>query len=279
MFAVKNWSEALDPSFGIPTDVVFACIDDENGDISNIAAHKCFLAMVSPVFKAMFFGPAKETREVVPIGETNRGAFALMIDYIYEKEVSWEDKKLTLLLEVVNLAEMYNVEGLIEEVKKTLTKFPLTPETVIDVASAAEMFSHFEEISNQLLSHCAIFLSKQVLINKEETQQYVTRYIDSPYYYIAFKLLEMAKDLPPVKCENCLQVECDDRLPLSMQNMREGCRVFFRPGSSTVEVVGYLVEECKEESGQVWWVREEDEGFVEGLVRVKLINLFFACKS
>ena len=163
MFAVKNWSQALDPTFGLPPDIAFNIIeedvDDEFSGKDAIAAHKYFLAMVSPVFKAMFFGLTKETREVVPIRETSKDAFTLMIHYIYQKKICWMEKGVILLLEVVNLAEMYDLEGLMEEVKKPLAKYPLTPDTVIHVASAAETFSHFYEISRKLFSHCATFLA------------------------------------------------------------------------------------------------------------------------
>ena len=75
-----------------------------------------------------------------------------------------------------------------------------------------------------------------------------------------------------------MQVVCEDRLPMSLDNMREGCRVFIRLGSCTMEVVGRLKEECREHSGHLWWVREEVNR-EEEMVRVKLINLFYACKQ
>eukprot|EP00092_Neocalanus_flemingeri_P053313 GFUD01062612.1.p1 GENE.GFUD01062612.1~~GFUD01062612.1.p1 ORF type:complete len:112 (-),score=21.25 GFUD01062612.1:3-338(-) len=68
MFAVKNWSQVLDATFGIPTDVAFNIMEEDDNEDNRqdyIPAHKYFLAMVSPVFKTMFFGLAKETREVV----------------------------------------------------------------------------------------------------------------------------------------------------------------------------------------------------------------------
>ena len=282
MLSVNNWSRALDPSFGIPTDVTFKVIEDEQVLVHLIPAHKYFLAMASPVFKAMFFGPARETKDVVPIRGTSSQAFCSMIDYIYEKEICWDDRSVFSLLEVVNLAEMYNLDNLMEKVGKVLRDYPLTKETVIQVAYTAKMFSHFEDISYNLLSSCATFLATQVLKNKDEIKQFVSRYIDSPYYSIAFELREMAKEVPPIKCENCLQVECEDRLPLSMDNMREGCRVLVRLRPSRMEVLGRLVEECKDHSGQVWWVREVvdagEETEDEEMMLVKLINLFFACK-
>lgn len=154
---------------------------------------------------------------------------------------------------------MYDLEGLMEEVKKTLAKYPLlTPETVFPVASAAEKFSHFEEISRKLFSHCATFLATKVLTIKAITNQFVSIHIDTPQYAVAFKLLEMVKEVPPANCNNCMQVVCEDRLPMSLENMREGCRVFIRLGTCRMEVVGRLMGECREHSGHLWWVREEE---------------------
>ena len=55
----------------------------------------------------------------------------------------------------------------------------------------------------------------------------------------------MVKDDPHINCDNLMQVMCEDRLPMSLDNMREGCRVL---GSCRMEVVGRLVEECREHS-------------------------------
>ena len=281
MFAVKNWSQVLDPAFGIPTDVAFNVFeedDDQDKSKEYIPAHKYFLAVVSPVFKAMFFGLTKETREVVPIRGVNKEAFMIMIYYIYQRKICWEEKSITLLLEVVNLAEMYILPGLMDEVKKPLGTFPLTPDTVVSVANTAQMFSQFQEISSQLLNHCAIFLATKVVTSKAAILQFATRHIDSPYYATAFKLLELVKDVPPIRCGNCLQVTCEDRMPVALGSMRKGCRVLIRLGTYSEEV-GWLVEECREHSGHLWWIKEEGVGEgEEELRKVKLINLFFACK-
>ena len=70
--------------------------------------------------------------------------------------------KVEALWEVVNLAEIYDLE-----VKKLLAKYSQIPETVIP-ASAAEMFSHFKEISSKLFIHCTTFLlATKVLTTKQ----------------------------------------------------------------------------------------------------------------
>merc|ERR1712240_520600 len=105
----------------------------------------------------MFFGLARETEDVVPIRSTSSQAFCLMIDYIYGKDIIWCNKDIILILEVVNLAEMYLLDDLMEKVKLALDSFPLSKDTLMYVASAAWMFKQFEDISNNLFGRCAIF--------------------------------------------------------------------------------------------------------------------------
>ena len=55
----------------------------------------------------------------------------------------------------------------------------------------------------------------------------------------------MVKEVPHVNVDNVMQVMCEDRHPMSLDNMGEGCRVFVRLGSCRMEVVGRLVEEWR----------------------------------
>jgi hypothetical protein len=80
-----------------------------------------------------------------------------------------------------SLAEIYNLK-----VKKPLAMYPLIPETVIQ-ASAAEMFSHFVEISSKLFIHCATFLLATKVLT---TKQLVSIYRHS-HYVVIFNQLEM----------------------------------------------------------------------------------------
>ena len=93
-----------------------------------------------------------------------------------------------------------------------------------------------------MFSHCATFLATKAITNK-----FISIYIDTAQYAVAFKLLEMVKEVPPVNCNNCMKVVCEDRLPMSLENIRAGCRVFVRLGSCRMEVVGSvgsIVDTC-----------------------------------
>ena len=111
MFAVKDWSNALDPSFGLTPDITFVIIKNK------IMAHKYFLAMASPVFKEMLFGPNKNTDNIVHIRGTSMEAFTLMIHHIYQKYIDWLDKPVVLMMEMFDLAESYGLDKLMEELQ------------------------------------------------------------------------------------------------------------------------------------------------------------------
>ena len=50
-----------DPTFGVPFDVHFEIEDEEGFILGVVGAHKAVMALRSPVFKAMFYGPLAET--------------------------------------------------------------------------------------------------------------------------------------------------------------------------------------------------------------------------
>ena len=80
--AETDWQSKLSPDSDLPPDVSFL-VQGENGEDreTRIGAHKLLLAGVSPVFHGMFYGPMKETGEVV-VKETTPDAFKTMIKYI-----------------------------------------------------------------------------------------------------------------------------------------------------------------------------------------------------
>ena len=69
--AKTNWQSFLSADSDLPPDVFFfvktdAGEQESGGDVEKkFGAHRLFLAGVSPVFKAMFYGLMKETTEVL----------------------------------------------------------------------------------------------------------------------------------------------------------------------------------------------------------------------
>ena len=72
----------LSPDSDLPPDVSFL-VQTEDGGERYVKAHRFPLSCVSPVFRGMFFGPIKETSEVVEVKETTAEAFETMVNFIY----------------------------------------------------------------------------------------------------------------------------------------------------------------------------------------------------
>ena len=82
--AETDWQNFLSPDSDLPPDVFFLVNEEEGvGQSKTFGAHRLILAGVSPVFRMMFFGPMKETGEVLEVNETTAEAFDIMVKYIY----------------------------------------------------------------------------------------------------------------------------------------------------------------------------------------------------
>merc|ERR1711973_387588 len=87
---VAMWIPTGRPSS--PQTVVFLVKAD--GVERRFGAHRQFLAGISPVFRAWFYGPMKETERAVEVKDATPAAFGTMIDYIYrapDSDFSLED--------------------------------------------------------------------------------------------------------------------------------------------------------------------------------------------
>ena len=117
-----DWQNFLLPGSDIPPDVCFLVKDETDGEsrsYKSIGAHKLLLAGSSPVFRGQFFGPMKETGEVVEVKNTTAEAFGTMIRYIYRRPGA---NTFTLdaircpqeLIELHELADRFQILGLKE---------------------------------------------------------------------------------------------------------------------------------------------------------------------
>ena len=77
-----------DPACGIPFDVHFEIEDEEGSSVGMVGGHKAVLALKSPVFKAMLFGPLAETGDSVKIRKTSMFAFKEMLRYMHDTETA-----------------------------------------------------------------------------------------------------------------------------------------------------------------------------------------------
>ena len=197
----KNFN-TNDDEDGIPHDVTFVIKEnvakDNSEDIEiarEVKAHKHILAFHSDVFKKMFFGPLKETNDIIPINETTYEAFEKLMEYIYQVDIECKDMALGELYEIVNLAEMYNMPELMKELKTQIVITPLTKQNLVDVVDVATRFSQFEEVSSALLLSCANFFKKTVGEEKEKQMQFVLQKYEEGKERLALKFNWLAWSL------------------------------------------------------------------------------------
>ena len=161
--------------------MIFQLVDSEDKVVDTIAAHKVILAVHNEYFRAIFFGTGaffKEGKDgIVVVKETTKEAFLDLLGFIYEKDINFENKSLTDLFEILNLAQRYQVDKLKDVVSKYINNFPITMDNVAMVANAAlDLSNIFDEVSENLLKSCADLLSKQPLLLLQGSLQLFTRH-------------------------------------------------------------------------------------------------------
>ena len=151
--AETNLLVFLSPESEIPPDVLFRIQAEEEdsasreGSRKTIGAHRLILAVVSPVFRGMFFGPMKDTSEVIDVKETTAEAFETMITYIYKplNDLNGEQDIFNIsqikcpqrLLELLALADKYQILKLVTLTSEALNSLSITRENMIFTATVA----------------------------------------------------------------------------------------------------------------------------------------------
>ena len=156
-----NWKSFLSEESEVPSDVFFL-VHEEDGGSARIGAHRLLLAGVSPVFKRMFFGPMKETKEVMEVEDTSAKAVRAMIDYIYGPydEVAIEEamEDTSTLFELYALGDMYDILNLKTEIMDSLDELEVTMETLVDTATVANNYKWLHvDLSTELMMRCLNF--------------------------------------------------------------------------------------------------------------------------
>jgi len=203
----------LDPSCGIMSDVTFKIVRSINKEraedsevLGEIKGHKVILAAFSPVFKSMFFGPLKETKDVIHVEQTTLEAFEKMIEYIYQSDIDWSALSLLELYDIINLAELFNLPKLTNEIKTQMEAMPLTMESLMEVAHTAAQFTQFEEVSSALLLTCSKFLQKTKRTPADQLQ-FALDQLDTGREKTVLQLLTLVKS-NLLACTNCGEDEC-----------------------------------------------------------------------
>ena len=124
-----------DPAFGVPFDVHFEIEDDEGFIVGVVGAHKAVMALRSPVFKAMFYGPLAETGELIRIKKTSMFAFKEMVRYMHDADLDERPWAIGVreLIRMADLAERYNLPGLSERLVDYARAYLFPRESLLEV--------------------------------------------------------------------------------------------------------------------------------------------------
>ena len=200
--APENWSALLDSSSSIPTDVTFEVIEKKDDDLQSyfFDVHKIVLAVASSVFQAEFFGSAKETTERIVVEDTTRDAFETMINYVYLKDIDLEDFEMDKLYDLVNLAEKYELKGLMRILVDHLAKLsPKCEEMVMNIMLLADTFHGFDEASKALQRDCARFMLRQTLKSINDVAVFTSKHCEDGRSSVALKLINVIKNISEEK--------------------------------------------------------------------------------
>jgi len=191
----------------LPYDITFEIIENDKCKGRKIKAHKSILAAFNPVFKRMFCGALKETKDVIPVEPTTAEAFENMIKFLYHVDIDYKNMTVSEIFDLVNLAERYDVPKLMQELMVRLTNVPLAMNNFMEVAHIASEFSQFEDASAALLLHCAKYFHEELTEPREQVKFVVAQQSEGRGI-AALKLLSLAESMPPAVCENCREKDC-----------------------------------------------------------------------
>ncbi|CAL4172123.1 unnamed protein product, partial [Meganyctiphanes norvegica] len=121
-------------------------------DGSSIKAHRLLLAMCSPVFEAMFFGPNSEGPSV-HLPEDPPEAFAWILRYCYTDHVSLPN--VDTALQIYQLAHRYQMDSLVAICKDVEDFYTCTEETKFPMGSSPSVQENLETLMS-------LFAGKQV---------------------------------------------------------------------------------------------------------------------
>jgi len=206
-----------DPSYGVPADVTFQIIEGTPGDegeetkkvLGEVKGHKVVLAAFSEVFKNMFFGPMKESKNIISVEQTTLESFEKLFDFIYNKDINWGNLTVSEIYDVVNLADKYLVKELMDELKDQMENLTLTVGNVMDFAHTASQFSQFPDVSTALLTACAKFVKKTIK-TRDEQLSFVLAQSGSGQEATAVRLMVEVQGLASPICLNCELSDCSD---------------------------------------------------------------------
>jgi len=174
-----NWSDLLQPSSIIPSDITFSVVVEQFTDtstsspsmdpskVTTFTAHKYYLAAVSPVFAAQFFGSLPEVNSEIVLTDVTARAFKCLLDCVYGQNVDLLDKSNAReLFEAFHVADKYMIEDMKKLIQDRFDKFKVTDDNVVEVTKTALEFKHFGKESESILKHVSMFRIPKSLIGE-----------------------------------------------------------------------------------------------------------------
>ena len=219
-------SQLAHPEFGIQSDVTFQFVDDNGFEVidvdhiidEEVKAHKMILALVSQKFKDIFY-TTPPSSDVFVIKNVAKDVFAAMIAFIYGNREDLENLSMTELLELVILAEEYEVVGLVKTTMELIENFSVTEENLLETVKEV---LEFENISDVMFHHCAAYIKAN--LNLSEIEEFITC-LDQEKM-VAEKLRCAMSLLIPPPCSNCLSSPCLDKTTIPhTERLVAGCQV------------------------------------------------------
>ena len=209
-----------------PTDVTFEievvpenAEDEGKNSLDNIIeAHRYHLAIFSPVFKTMFFGPLKQDK--VTIKGTSIKAFKFLIDWIYGSSSMLSSLSIHDQFHVYNIGELYDVPGIKILAENQIMGTKLTRANALEVAFEAENWSQFQNLSDNLWRKSVVFLSKEVLRTKKDIIKFSATNSSFPLAATAFRIVAELPD-----CQNCFTDPCLQGKRVQRGEARVGIKV------------------------------------------------------
>jgi len=221
-----DWSTFIAEVTEIPEDLVLQIM--EEGHLYEIKAHKMVLCMVSPTFKTMLdtTNVGDKTIREIEIKETTKQALQIIINALYKiKSIqdSLQGKTIQVIFDVVNLIERYQMAKLQNAINEVISNYPITEESVLEVAEEAIHQSElFQKEANLLLLACAKFI-KPKLKDAKSIFQYFKDNGDQKEVIAA--LMVLMDDISTTECSNCGYVDCRDGQEVHEGEFREGLLV------------------------------------------------------
>jgi len=213
---------APDIYFRVIEEVIVNGISEKRSEL--VGAHKFVLAMLSDVFKTMFFGPMRDQNDEIEIIGTTFEAFKEFLKILYSLHTSSCETSVVEvkpLFEILDLCKRYMVQPavtLIEEKILSADLETITLESVIAAVRVANKYKElvgFETISEKLLQYCSASLNKGLT-----TVHQVRYFLGQVNARFPEEIVSLVVGLLALTdCSNCKAPKCLDGCQVTRDNI------------------------------------------------------------